>query len=144
MDEPSLPVETFLQHDGVDVRVEPGEFPRRSVGDDGGALDLSPGSGGVEGLDDPVDQARDLAVQLPVVTEEDAEDLGKVGAVARPRGEEHLPVRKHKQELLVHVLTEEQRALLRAGRAEAVRLPALGVEHFAAERAKVLGITAVI
>ena len=25
MEEPSLPVETSLQHDGVDVRVEPGE-----------------------------------------------------------------------------------------------------------------------
>ena len=57
MDEPPLPVETSLQHDGVDVGIEPDKFSRRSV---------------VERLDDPVDQAGDLAVQLPVVTEEDA------------------------------------------------------------------------
>jgi hypothetical protein len=62
------------------------------------------------------------------VAEEDTEDLGKVGAVARPRGEDHLPVRKHEQRPLVHVLAEEQGAFLGAGGAEVKDLAAEGTK----------------
>jgi hypothetical protein len=59
-----------------------------------------------------VDEAADLTVKPLVVSEENAQDLGQVGAAARPRGEDELPVRQPQQELLVHVLAQKQGALL--------------------------------
>ena len=73
-----------------------------------------------------------------VVSEEDAEDLGQVGAAARPRGEDELPVRQPQQELLVHVLAQKQGALLRTGGTKSVRWPDQGMEDAAAEGPKVL------
>ena len=92
------------------VGVEPDKVPRRGVGDHGGAVD-PPACGRVgEALDHAVDEPADLAEEAPVMAEEHAQHLGEC--------KDHLPVGKTQQETLVHVLAEQQGALLRAGRTQ--------------------------
>jgi len=52
--------------------------------------------------------------------------------------EDHLPVGEAKQELLVHVLAEQQGALLRAGGTQSVQQPEQGMEDLAAEGSEVV------
>jgi hypothetical protein len=47
-------------------------------------------------------------------------------------------VRQGEQVLLVEVFGEQKGSLLRAGRAEAVQWPALGIESFAGKRTEIL------
>jgi hypothetical protein len=56
------------------------------LGDRGCSLDLSPCSRVVEALDYAVDELADLAIELAVMTEEDAQDFGKVGASGPTKG----------------------------------------------------------
>jgi hypothetical protein len=119
-------------HD-VEVGIEPDEVSRRGVGDHGGTLNPPAGSLAGEALDHAVDEAADLTEEGAVVAEEDAQHLGEVGAAARPRCEDHLPVGEAKQEMFVHVLAEEQRAFLGTGRTQSVQQPDQGMEDLAAE-----------
>lgn len=53
------------------------------------------------------------------MAEEDPQSLGQVGAVARPRGEDELPMGEGEQQLLIEVLREQECSLLAAGGTEA-------------------------
>jgi hypothetical protein len=138
VDEPSLCVEASLEEQAVPVGMEPAEGSRRLEYEDTGAAQRAAGGLGNEVAYQGVDEATDLAVQPLVVAEEDAQHLGK--REDEPLGGllHRLSMRQPQQELLVHVLAQKQGALLRTGRAEAVQWPAQGMEHAAAERAKVL------
>ncbi len=48
------------------------------------------------------------------MAQEDPEGLGQVGAVARPRGEDKLPVGEGKEQLLIEVLGEQECPFLAA------------------------------
>jgi hypothetical protein len=104
MDEPPLPVESAFEENRVQVRIPPGELTRGGVGDDGGALDPPSCRRVVEALDHAVNQLADLPVEPPVGAEERAQYLGK--------SEDHLAVGQQEQEVLVHVLPEQQGAFL--------------------------------
>jgi hypothetical protein len=138
MDETTLVVKASLQEQAVPARMEAAKRSRTLEDHDGcGAQGLA---GGLccEVAHQVVDEAADISVKPLAVSEEDAEDLGQVGAVARPRGEDELPVRQPQQELLVHVLAQKQGALLRTGGTKSVRWPDQGMEDAAAEGPKVL------
>ena len=120
MNESSLAIEAAFQEDAVEMGIESDEVSRRGVGDHRGTLDPPAGSLAGEALDHAVDEAADLTEEVAVVAEEDAQHLGDC--------ENHLPVRKAKQELLVHVLAEQQGALLRAGGTHMKDLAAEGSE----------------
>ena len=49
-----------------------------------------------------------------------------------------MPVREGEQELFVQVFGKQEGTFLRAGRTEAVQLPALGVEALTGKRTKIL------
>jgi hypothetical protein len=125
MNESSLAIEAAFQEDAVEVGVEPDEVSRRGVGDHGGTLDPPAGSLVEEALDHAVDESADLTEEVAVVAEEDAQYLGE--------REDHLPVGESKQEPLVHILAEQQGALLGAGRTQ--------MEDLAAEGSKAVRFT---
>jgi hypothetical protein len=98
VDETTLVVKASLQERAVPAGMEAAKRSRTLEDHDVcGAHGLS---GGLccEVAHQRVDEAADLAVKPLVVAEEDAEDLGQVGAAARPRGEHELLVRQPQQE----------------------------------------------
>ena len=98
MDEPSLPVEAAFQENPMEMGIPSRELARRRRGDHGGALDLSAGCRMVEALDHAVDELAELAVEPPIVTEENAEHLGK--------SKDYLPVWEKEQQPFIYVLPE--------------------------------------
>jgi hypothetical protein len=99
-------IEPTLEEDAVQVGIPPNEVSRRGVGDNGSPLDPSSGGRAVDALHHAGDQAAEIADQAMIVAEEYSEHLGK--------SDDDLAVRQAEQELLVHVLPEEQRSFLRA------------------------------
>ncbi len=106
MHESPLPIESAFQEDAVQVGIPSHEVSRRGVGDHGGALDPPARGRAVDALHHAVDQPADIAEEAMVMAEEYSEHLGE--------SEDDLAVREAQQEPLVHVLAEEQGALLRA------------------------------
>ena len=106
MHESPLPIESAFQEDGVQVGVPPNEVSRRGVGDHRSAVDPPARCGAVDVLHHAVAQPADIADQAMTVAEEYAEHLGE--------SEDDVTVREAQQEPLVHVLAEQQGALLRA------------------------------
>ena len=129
VDEPALGVEASLEEQAVPVGVPPTEGSRRLEYNERGATDGLSGGFRGEVAHQGVDEATDLAVQPLVVAEEDAQHLGK--------REDELAVRQPQQQLLVHVLAQQQGTLLRTGGTKSVRWPDQGMEHAAAEGPKV-------
>ena len=118
--------------------------------DDGTGADALAGGHCREIPYQPIDEAADLAVKPPVVAEEGSRSpcgaadapgtrstLGSVNTNCPPAG---TGVREPQQELLVHVLAEQEGPLLGAGGAEALRRPALGVQDLARKGPEVLGL----
>jgi hypothetical protein len=99
-------IETALKDDAVEVGIEPHEVSRRGVGDHGSALDLPARVRAVDPRHHAVDEPAYIADEAMIMAEECSEHLGECG--------DDLAVREAQQEPLVHVLTEEQGALLRA------------------------------
>jgi hypothetical protein len=110
--------------------IESDEVSRRGVGDHGGTLDPPAGSLVGEALDYAVDEAADLTEEVAVVEEEDSQHLWEC--------EDHLPMGEAKQEPLVHILAEEQRAFLGTERTQSVQQPDQGMEDRAAEWSEVV------
>ena len=86
--------------------IEPHEVSRRGVGDHGSALDPPARGRAVDALHHAVDEPAYIPDEAMIMAEEYSEHLGK--------SEDDLAVREAQQEPLVHVLPEEQGALLRA------------------------------
>ncbi len=120
VDESPLLVEPSLQEKPVPVRVPSSEFPRALEHDDAAGADLLARGCHGEIPYKPIDESADLAVKPAVVTEEHPQHLG--------HGEDELPMR---QQLLIHVLAEQEGPFLGAGGTE--------VEYLAGEGSKVFG-----
>jgi hypothetical protein len=101
-------VESSLKDEGVEMRVEPKRVPKGLIGDDGGGGDWPATGGGVELRDQVGDQPRKVGEPALVMAKEGPQGLGQVGAVARPRGEDELPVGEDKEQLLIEVLGEQE------------------------------------
>jgi hypothetical protein len=104
MNKPSLAVEPSLQEQPMPVRVPPKELSRALEDDDRCGADTLASGCRCEIPYQPVDEAADLAMKPAVVAEEHAEHLGD--------GEDELAVGQPQQELLVHVLAQQEGPLL--------------------------------
>ena len=104
MDKTTLVVKSSLQEQAMPVGMEAAKGSRTLEDHDGcGAHGLARGLCG-EVAHQRVDEAADLAVKPLVVAEEDAQDLGN--------GEDELTVGQPQQELLVHVLAQQEGPIL--------------------------------
>jgi hypothetical protein len=85
MHESALVVKASLQEQAMSVRMEPAKRSRALEHHDCGYAGRLAGGLCCEVAHQVVDEAADISVKPLVVSEEDAEDLGQVGAAARPR-----------------------------------------------------------
>ena len=99
-------VESALKDEGVEVRVEPERVPEGLIGDDGSGGDGLASRGGVELRDQVEDQPCKLGEQALVMAKEDLQGLGQ--------GEDKLPMRESKEQLLIKVLGEQECPFLAA------------------------------
>jgi len=107
-------VKSALKDEGVKVRVEPKRVFEGLIGDDRGAEDGLASRRRVELRDQAEDQPCKVGEEALVMSKEDPQGLGQVGAVARPRGEDELPVGEGKEQLLIEVLGEQAGSFLAA------------------------------
>jgi hypothetical protein len=104
VDESTVAIEASLQEQSVPVGVPPNELSSALEHNERGATDGLSGCFRGEVPYQPVDEAADLSVKPLVVTKECTEHLGN--------GEDELAVGQPQQELLVHVLAQQEGPLL--------------------------------
>ena len=115
VEEAAVAVEATLEHETVPWRVPSprrvAALPRKRAGtlkhDDRNGAEERAGRSDAEVPYQPLDEAADLPAKALVVPKKDAKDLGK--------GENELTVRQSQQQLLVHVLAQQEGPLLGAG-----------------------------